>query len=130
MPDSVNDREGADKASKQSRRDNGASASEKDLDNALENTFPASDPVAEAQPGKSKGNKLESDSEADAAISEEGEELLDDAVSMTFPASDPISVQSSITRIEKAPDMPSAREDHQNKGAVEVHMKNKRKKDQ
>jgi hypothetical protein len=46
------------------------------------------------------------------------EELLDNAVEMTFPASDPISVTSSITRIEVAPEMPSAQEDHQNSPAI------------
>ena len=41
-----------------------------------------------------------------------GETLLDDALEMSFPASDPISVSSSITRIEFAPDMADARQDH------------------
>lgn len=41
------------------------------------------------------------------------EALLDDAVEMTFPASDPVSVQSSITRIDAAPDMVDASRDHQ-----------------
>jgi hypothetical protein len=47
------------------------------------------------------------------------ETLLDDAVQMTFPASDPPAVASSITRIEKAPDMPPAQLDHQNSQAIE-----------
>lgn len=47
------------------------------------------------------------------------EALLDDAVEMTFPASDPLSVNSSITRIEQAPDMPAPRFDHQNSPAIE-----------
>lgn len=51
------------------------------------------------------------------------EELLDDAVEMTFPASDPISVQSSITRIEVAPDKVDAHADHQHAGAVEEHTR-------
>ena len=50
---------------------------------------------------------------------EEG--LLDDAVEMTFPASDPVSVQSSITRIEVAPDRVDASRDHQNAQAMEAH---------
>ena len=49
------------------------------------------------------------------------EELLDDAVEMTFPASDPVSVQSSITRIEVAPDKVDASRDHQHARAIEAH---------
>lgn len=47
-----------------------------------------------------------------------GEALLDDALAMSFPASDPISVSSSITRIEVAPDMADAREDHPTESAT------------
>jgi hypothetical protein len=50
------------------------------------------------------------------------EALLDDAVEMTFPASDPISVESSITRIEVAPDKVDAHRDHQAAREVEEHM--------
>lgn len=50
------------------------------------------------------------------------EALLDDAVEMTFPASDPISVDSSITRIEVAPDKVDAHRDHQAAHEVEEHM--------
>lgn len=50
------------------------------------------------------------------------EALLDDAVEMTFPASDPISIESSITRIEVAPDKVDAHRDHQAARAVEEHM--------
>lgn len=49
------------------------------------------------------------------------EELLDDAVEMTFPASDPVSVQSSITRIEVAPDKVDASRDHQAAQSIEAH---------
>lgn len=49
------------------------------------------------------------------------EELLDDAVEMTFPASDPVSVQSSITRIEVAPDRVDASRDHQAAQSIESH---------
>ncbi|MFN3792463.1 hypothetical protein [Massilia sp.] len=49
------------------------------------------------------------------------EDLLDDAVEMTFPASDPVSVQSSITRIEVAPDKVDASRDHQAAQAIESH---------
>lgn len=48
------------------------------------------------------------------------ESLLDDAVEMTFPASDPVSVQSSITRIEVAPDKVDASLDHQHASAIEA----------
>jgi predicted RecB family nuclease len=49
------------------------------------------------------------------------ETLLDDAVEMTFPASDPVSVQSSITRIEVAPEKVDASTDHQGASAIEAH---------
>lgn len=102
----------------------GKPSAEQQLDSALKQTFPASDPVAEAQPEKTKkGGKAAADDESVE------EELLDDAVSMTFPASDPLAVTSGITRIEKAPEMPSAREDHQNKPTVDEHMKNSGKQD-
>ncbi|MFC0254051.1 hypothetical protein [Massilia consociata] len=53
---------------------------------------------------------------------EEAEEtLLDEGVEMTFPASDPVAVQSSITRIEVAPDKVDARRDHQHAQAIEEH---------
>lgn len=78
------------------------------LDSALQQTFPASDPVAEMpeeteQPAEEKAR----------------ESLLDVAIEMTFPASDPISVSSGITRIEKAPESVSAHTDHQNSPATE-----------
>lgn len=98
---------------------------EKELDGGLEQTFPASDPVAEVQPGAAhkKADAPGNDKEAGQADDRSpDEELLDDAVSMTFPASDPLSVSSGITRIEKAPDLPPAREEHQNKALVEEHM--------
>lgn len=47
------------------------------------------------------------------------ETLLDDAVEMTFPASDPVSVNSSITRIEVAPEMAPPQLDHQNSPAID-----------
>jgi hypothetical protein len=51
--------------------------------------------------------------EADTCAEVAKETLLDDGLEMTFPASDPISVDSGITRIEVAPDMVNAQEDHQ-----------------
>ena len=59
------------------------------------------------------------DSASGKEQAEEG--LLDDAVEMTFPASDPVSVQSSITRIEVAPDRVDASRDHQAAQAIESH---------
>lgn len=47
------------------------------------------------------------------------ETLLDSGVEMTFPASDPVSVDAGITRIEVAPELVSAHEDHQHAGKVE-----------
>ncbi|WP_229455283.1 hypothetical protein [Massilia sp. KIM] len=53
---------------------------------------------------------------------EEAEEtLLDEGVEMTFPASDPVAVQSSITRIEVAPEKVDASKDHQHAQAIEAH---------
>ncbi len=49
------------------------------------------------------------------------EALIDDAVEMTFPASDPVSIQSSITRIEVAPEKVDASSDHQGAAAIEAH---------
>jgi protease I len=45
------------------------------------------------------------------------EVTLDEANEMTFPNSDPVAT-SNITRIKKAPDMPHARNDHQNHNKV------------
>lgn len=45
------------------------------------------------------------------------EVALDDANEMSFPNSDPVAT-SNITRIKKAPDMPHAKGDHQNRNQV------------
>ena len=92
-----------EKAPAESPRAVPKSHDEKLLDSALKQTFPASDPVAEMP--------------CDTPAPEEEkakETLLDTALEMSFPASDPISVQSGITRIERAPDMVDAHADHQN----------------
>lgn len=57
--------------------------------------------------------------EVDTEEEKAKETLLDEAVQMTFPASDPPAVASSITRIEKAPDMPPAQLDHQNSQSID-----------
>lgn len=91
-----------------------AADKEQALDDALEGTFPASDPVAETPCD-----------EATAECEEAGESMLDNAIEMTFPASDPISVDAGITRIEHSPvgndssEKADAHEDHQNSGEVE-----------
>lgn len=48
------------------------------------------------------------------------ESLIDDAVEMTFPASDPVAIESSITRIEVAPEKVDASTDHQHASAIEA----------
>ncbi|WP_296947656.1 hypothetical protein [uncultured Massilia sp.] len=48
------------------------------------------------------------------------ESLIDDAVEMTFPASDPVAIESSITRIEVAPDKVDASGDHQAASSIEA----------
>lgn len=60
------------------------------LDNALDQTFPASDPVAEV-PTESAPSEQEKAKDV----------LLDRALELSFPASDPISVTSGITRIRE-----------------------------
>lgn len=91
-----------------------ASRKEAALDEALAETFPASDPIAETpcDPSSSECDKPD-------------ESALDDAIEMTFPASDPISVDAGITRIEKSPvsndssEKANAHDDHQNSAGVE-----------
>lgn len=58
------------------------------LDEAVEDTFPASDPIAELPHSHSTEHHS-------TAQSDEEEELLDDAIEMTFPASDPIAIPST-----------------------------------
>lgn len=57
------------------------------LDAAVENTFPASDPVAELPAAASSAKVIDSE-----------DRQLDKAIEMTFPASDPVAV-SNITKI-------------------------------
>jgi hypothetical protein len=81
---------------------------EKLLDTALKQTFPASDPVAETPVNAPPPQEEQA-----------RETLLDTALEMSFPASDPISVETGITRIEKAPESVDAHADHQNINEVE-----------
>lgn len=57
------------------------------LDEAVDESFPASDPVAE-MPSTHGSQQY-------GAGNDEEEEMLDHAIEMTFPASDPIAMQSS-----------------------------------
>lgn len=57
------------------------------LDKAVENTFPASDPVAEV-PASATATKVIDSEDAE----------LDKAIEMTFPASDPVAI-SNITKV-------------------------------
>lgn len=93
-----------------------AAHEERMLDEALAETFPASDPVAEVA------------AEPDASEAETAKEtLLDTALEMSFPASDPISVDAGITRIEHAPETADAHDDHQNSNEVEESEKTARR---
>lgn len=58
------------------------------------------------------------DHETDTPAEQARETLLDEAVEMTFPASDPLAVNASVTRIEVAPEMVDAHDDHQHAGQV------------
>lgn len=59
------------------------------LDEAIEESFPASDPITELP------EKHGSSRQAAQKKHDEEEESLDDAIEMTFPASDPIAIPSS-----------------------------------
>lgn len=89
-----------------------ASHEEHLLDKALDDTFPASDPVAEVP----ADTNMPADEQAQ-------ESLLDTALEMSFPASDPISVDAGITRIETPPESVDAHDDHQNSNEIEESEK-------
>ena len=59
--------------------------------------------------------------ETEPRESQAKESLMDDAVEMTFPASDPVAIESSITRIEVAPDKVDASSDHQAAASIEAN---------
>jgi len=59
--------------------------------------------------------------EAEPTESVAKETLIDDAVEMTFPASDPVAIESSITRIEVAPEKVDASTDHQYATTIEAN---------
>ena len=84
---------------------------EKLLDSALDDTFPASDPVAEVPSTTEKSAQKSVQQTAK-------EELLDAGIEMSFPASDPVSVSSGITRIERSPESVDANQDHQNSNEI------------
>ena len=64
-----------------------AAHEEDKLDEAIEETFPASDPVSPDSGKDSAGKKKPS-------AEDEEERELDDALDDTFPASDPVSISS------------------------------------
>lgn len=72
------------------------------LDAAVEDTFPASDPVAELPAVASSTKVIDSE-----------DRRLDEAIEATFPASDPVAV-SNITKIvpEKADAAPGNKKTH------------------
>lgn len=63
-----------------------------------------------------------SDNSPNPTSSSPSELALDNANEMSFPASDPVS-SSNITRIETAPEMAPAADDHQNSNAVNAGEK-------
>lgn len=75
------------------------------LDEAIEETFPASDPVAEHPEPLSSQQHV-------AVPNDEEEESLDDAIEMTFPASDPIAIPSS-EELSHERDLRQGRANHQ-----------------
>lgn len=77
----------ADLCERKTASDNPQEREEALLDEAVEDTFPASDPIAEMP--------ATHHSEHDMTGHDEEEESLDHAIEMTFPASDPIAIASS-----------------------------------
>ena len=75
------------KAAHLEERGNDARREEALLDAAVEDTFPASDPVAELPAAASSTKVIDSE-----------DRQLDKAIEMTFPASDPVAV-SNITKV-------------------------------
>lgn len=61
------------------------------LDEALEDTFPASDPPAATNPSSFTGAEVASEKEAETRARAASDEL-DEELKQTFPASDPPSV--------------------------------------
>lgn len=85
-------------------------------DEALADTFPASDPIA-PDVGTADTHQPSQRNTADTAT----ETLLDDAIEMSFPASDPTAVEPRITRIEHPATGVAARDDHQNRNTIRKH---------
>ena len=73
-------------------KSSGAAHREEDqLDQAVENTFPASDPVAELPASTPSSHIIDCE-----------DALLDKALEMTFPASDPVAV-ATTSKVVPAP---------------------------
>ncbi|WP_348692794.1 hypothetical protein [Duganella fentianensis] len=58
------------------------------------------------------------DQELPEPLAQAQEHLIDDGLEMTFPASDPVAIDAGVTRIEVAPEMVDAHDDHQHAGQV------------
>ncbi len=103
----LNDKPGVASASRQKaahleQRGAAAQREESLLDAAVEDTFPASDPVAELPAQASSSKVIDSEDRS-----------LDNAIEMTFPASDPVAV-SNITKIvpDRSAAPPGGKKDH------------------
>ncbi|MAM72318.1 hypothetical protein [Tistrella mobilis] len=73
------------------------------LDEALEESFPASDPPAQTEPGNAHVDDTPAE-DAETEAEEHEEERVDEALEETFPASDPPShsdPNSGVTRNRK-----------------------------
>lgn len=76
------------KADRAHPRDAVRSATERNLDESIEETFPASDPISPFVPESEARDETPGER---AARKSEADHNLDEAVEETFPASDPIS---------------------------------------
>lgn len=79
-----------------------AQHAERLLDDALESTFPASDPVAEPHAETRCTPEEAAALRAEEEAVEHEEFLLDEALEMTFPASDPIAIPDPETMAKTA----------------------------
>lgn len=73
------------------------------LDEALEESFPASDPIAVSTERKKGNTPPRADQPAKQAGTPHAEEVLDEALEETFPASDPIAASSARRERKESP---------------------------
>lgn len=73
---------------------------EEALDNALEESFPASDPVSVTtdKPTSDKAPAADNGKTAEPQPAEHKEQTLDEGVEESFPASDPVSISTKKTK--------------------------------